>query len=251
MIKVVLADWSGYPACRKKTFSWVDPEDASNRIGYSIDCGISPLLQGFFSYKAGEEFSVVVVVSSSTGRDTSRLAEIEKMCNRYAFIDELFIKDNLNMDIGSYSLGYQYLLASQFSGDIIFLNTSCRPPRADNWLASYKKLFHSSPDIGLCGISINSAISPHVQSFFIYTSTDILSRCFSGSSLTKVPVCSSKEQLILDGEVWISQVVISNGFSLISSSFPDFVYSSKQLKWLQPEGDLRYMKDYIAIANQI
>jgi len=208
-------------------------------------------LQGFFSYKAGEEFSVVVVVSSSTGRDTSRLAEIEKMCNRYAFIDELFIKDNLNMDIGSYSLGYQYLLASQFSGDIIFLNTSCRPPRADNWLASYKKLFHSSPDIGLCGISINSAISPHVQSFFIYTSTDILSRCFSGSSLTKVPVCSSKEQLILDGEVWISQVVISNGFSLISSSFPDFVYSSKQSKWLQPEGDLRYMKDYIAIANQI
>jgi hypothetical protein len=251
MIKVVLADWCGYQAFRQKRFSWGDAEETGRKFSYQIECGIGPLLRGMSIFEGGVEFSVVVVMSLSDKAQLDRLRKVEKICGNYSFVHDFFVKDNENMDIGAYSLGYQYLIASQFSGDVVFLNSSARSPREVNWLLKYKNLFNSREDIGFCGVSMNDAIAPHVQSFFIYTSMSVLCRCFEGSGFTRVPLCTSKQQLIIDGEVWMSQCILNNGLALTSAMFPNFVYSIAQPSWMQPVGDLRYNQFYCENANQI
>lgn len=239
-VKIILNDFAGHPLYRKKHIF--------NTI---IDCGLGNLLENMEKYKAGVDFEVILVVNQCTADKRQTYVALKE---KYPFVKEALFRDNDGRDIGAYNEGYQYFKKTDYNGDVVFMNTSARGPYHDFWLLKYAYLFHKTMDIGLCGISLNSAppdrkdselFVPHVQTFFVYTSMRVLRDVFSdvlpGANLTL------KEDLIWGGEIKLSRRVLDKGYGICSKMFERFVYY-KGGKWTIPKGDIRW---YNPVFNQL
>lgn len=266
-VQVVLVEWMGYPLFRKK------------QIGSRfINCGLGKLLKNIQKYDAGIDFECSVIINQHSlpavnpliatlnrvpqfrpllinNVATNSCEKYQYLFKQYPFIQRTFFRENINQDIGAYDFFIDYLRQQGHRGDVLFVNSSVRGPETDGWLLKYKRLFEAEPDIGLCGISINSHIthsdnsfSPHVQSFFLYTSMDVLDRVFPHGFLSRATDLG-KVGLIEQGEINISQQVLKAGLGIRSSTFPEFIYRWGQ-PWTLPEGDIRFQEEYSRWANQ-
>lgn len=259
-VSIILVDWNGYKLRRKKN------------LGKNvIHCGLGKLLENINNVKSGVPFDLYLIINTNEedkprwydrylpaqgNRNTPRETYL-KLKEKYNFIEDVYFRDNVGMDIGAYNYGIELLKSNNSEGDVLFMNSSVRGPENENWLKNYQKLFNSSPETGLCGISLNShntnfherVFMPHLQSFFLYTSMDVIRKLFNngfpGSSIT-----SDKIGLIHEGEIGISQVVLDAGLGIVSSAFPEFNYQ-KGDEWTIPEGDIRYKKEFSEFANNI
>lgn len=241
-VKIILVDFSDYPLHRKKRL-----------FRYDIECGLGNLLENMTKFKAGVQFEVILVVNEK-GQEKR---VVYNSLKKYSFIEKIFFRDNTAFDFGAYNKGYQYLREIAYDGDIVFMNSSTRGPYNDYWLLKYSHLFHRRKNIGLCGISLNShtthlrnsVFRPHVQSFFMYTSMNVLMEIFNDSLPT--PNSDSKKlDIITYCEIEFSTKMLDGNYGICSKLFENFVYY-KGGKWRVPTGDLRGHLFYSQFANKI
>jgi hypothetical protein len=133
---------------------------------------------------------------------------------------------------------------------------------AQGWSTSVKTggqlgVQSGNPGTGMCGISMNShntslsegQFAPHIQSFFLYTSMQVLRDVFPNGLAPDAPSAfEGKNNLILHGEIGISQRVLAAGYSLSCKMFPESSYKAGD-PWTLPEGDLRITSEYREQAN--
>ena len=249
-VKIVLVDLMGYPLHREKDLA-----------GTVIRCGLGPLLENMEKFNAGIDFDVTLIIN------TVVYSEIEQemglyitLRDKYKFIDNIIVRNNVGRDFGAYNEGFKRLRESDYKGDVLFVNTSVRGPDHDYWLLKYAYMFKSHQNIGLCGISINSyanhlntgslAFKPHVQSFFLYTNMTVLTNVF-GENLPASGITSNVyNDYVTYGEIEFSQKIIESGYGICSKLFDHFIYF-KDAPWMVPLGDLRFDVGYGQFAHKI
>jgi len=229
VVAIILNDWLGYEPARVK------------RVGQTeLEVGAGRILSNVARYTAGIPFFVILVLndlqSSGRGGPTDPLADAARarwlaLARQFPFVRDVQFRPNVDFDIGAYEHGLQVLRRENFDGDVLFMNSSLRGPTSNEWLARYHGLFHETADMGLCGITLNAMKVqnglpelPHVQSFFMYSSTRVMQaafpeRLYQGSLKTKA-------EAIVRGEIAISQTVLRLGYALRCAAFPDFIYRS-------------------------
>lgn len=267
-MKIVLVEWAAYPLARNKL------------VGKQrVRCGLGRTLENMARWPAGLPFEVLLVInraepdtqhkgwwgsararlSQALRRDEARKVErrmdtYAALPRRYPFVRHVHFRDNQGQDFGAYDFGYRQLQSEGYDGDVLFMNSSVAGPHCSKWLAKYRELFLRHPNVGLCGISLNShdttqeegRFAPHVQSYFLYTNMQILKSAV-GPRLFEVDA-KDKLDVIEHGEIGISARVLEAGYGITSSSFPEFAYRKGE-PWSIPFGDLRYEPRYSVPAN--
>jgi hypothetical protein len=278
-VKVILVEWAAYPLYRNKV---VDQ--------HVVRCGLGRMLDGLKRHDPGLPIDVTVVINaagedghspsasdSSSGRPAAgglrrkfealmrrrrerelgqRMRAYRSLAEQYPFIEAVHFRDNEGQDFGAYDYGYQLLRRQGFQGDVLFMNSSVSGPHEHGWLLKYRDQFQRHPNVGLCGIGLNShntsdgsmPFAPHVQSYFLYTNMKVLEhavgpRLFDSEAPDKLDV-------IRLGEIGVSERVLAAGYSITSPSFPEFAYRLGDI-WSIPVGDLRYSRRFHAPVNTI
>lgn len=269
-MKIVLVEWAAYPLARNKI------------VGKQrVRCGLGRTLQNMARWPAGVPFEVLLIINRAEPetdrkgwlsgararleqllrRDEARKVErrmntYARLPQRYPFVRHVHFRDNHGQDFGAYDLGYRLLQREGYEGDVLFMNSSVAGPHRPMWLAKYREQFRRHPNVGLCGISLNShdttkddgRFAPHVQSYFLYTNMQILKRAV-GARLFEVDA-KDKLDVIEHGEIGISARVLDAGYGITSSSFPEFAYHKGE-PWAIPYGDPRYEGRPTVPANRM
>ena len=261
-VKIVLMEWAAYPPRRDKLVGsqWVR-------------CGLGRLIESMQRYEPGPTAEVIVVINGAPpapahGLWGSTMQHWEQRCisrrlrdyallpAKYSFVEAVCFRDNRGQDFGAYDFGYQLLRGQGHHGDVVFMNSSVAGPHDHGWLEKYRSQFYRHPNVGLCGIGLNShdtsreprSFAPHVQSYFLYTNMDVLEHAV-GARLFD---CDGEDKLdiIRHGEIGVSARVLDAGYGITSPAFPEFAYRAGH-RWSIPWGDLRYDPEPLAPPNTI
>jgi len=272
--QIILIEYREYPLERIK------------KIGEnSIECGLGLLLENIEKFDSGLNFEITLIVTGmhnpyyelclktarylryslfphKYSKDKINIYKEKKsiykhLKNKYSFITSLEFKDNIGLDIGAYNLGYQLLKNRSYNGDVIFMNSALSGPTENNWLIKYKRQFLKMPNIGLCGITMNALnhklvskpFSPHVQSFFLYSNMNILTKVFP-ENLPGSLIKNDRTAVIIQGEIGISQEILKAGYYITCISEPDFFYKNKE-KWAISYDEIRTKKQYYKFCNTL
>jgi lipopolysaccharide biosynthesis protein len=271
-VKIVLVEWAAYPLYRNKV---VD--------GRVVRCGLGRMLDSMRRHDPGLPVDVTVIINgagdaqAATGRDAQpglrgklqhlmekqrqlslarRMRAYTELTRKYPFIEAVHFRDNEGQDFGAYDYGYQLLQQQGHDGDVLFMNSSVSGPHEHGWLLKYRGQFRRHPNVGLCGIALNShdtsdgdgPFAPHVQSYFLYTNMKVLEHAI-GPRLFSADV-HDKLDVIRHGEIGVSERVLNAGYSITSSAFPEFAYRRGDA-WAIPWGDLRYSRRLRLPVNTI
>lgn len=275
-VKIILVEWAAYPLYRNK--------QVDNRV---VRCGLGRMLDGLRRFDPGLPVDVTVIINAAgdvAGSDSEpgssqppdglrgqlarlravqrefalarRLHAYSRLPEKYAFIEAVHFRDNKGQDFGAYDLGYQLLQRQGHRGDVLFMNSSVSGPHEHGWLLKYREQFCRHPNVGLCGIGLNShdtsdgdgPFAPHVQSYFLYTNMKVLEhaigpRLFDAEGRDKLDV-------IRNGEIGVSERVLDAGYSITSPVFPEFAYRRGDA-WSIPWGDWRYSRRHRLPVNTI
>jgi hypothetical protein len=256
-VQVILATWAGYPLERVKTLS----------AGWH--CGVRPVLENMRRCASGVPFNLILVVNAASEEQKSVYRHLKQ---EFAFVRKVVFRSNVGFDFGAYDEGYRLLKSERYSGDVVFMNCACNGPKKDGWLLAYWRIFHAKgQNVGAVGAStfayagqhvpagirrrirkmkklpilgkayakyaLKGYFSPHLQSYFIYTSMAVLADAFP-DTLPGANVVGDKVQLITEGEVGLSQALLEAGYSLSCIQFDDYYYR-KGDKWRVYPGNLR------------
>jgi hypothetical protein len=276
-VKIVLVEWAAYPPQRDKL------------VGHQmVRCGLGRTLENMQRHSPGMPANLLVVINAAADGDgdtelprgkwtgrlhrllrlhrqrqlQQRLRAYARLPRKYPFIDTVRFRSNHGQDFGAYDFGYQLLQRQGYDGEVLFMNSSVAGPHRDGWLLEYRRQFRRHPQVGLCGIGLNShdtsrepsPFAPHVQSYFLYTSMRVLKdavgeRLFDRHERVD-PEQQDKLEIIQHGEIGVSARVLDAGYSITSPRFPEFAYRRGHA-WSIPRGDLRYSPRYAVPANTI
>lgn len=267
-VKIILMEWAAYPPQRDKI------------VGkQKVRCGLARILEGMRRYDAGLPHDVIVVINAAGStvsqgdgagvvrrwkerreqqRITERLHRYSELPHQYRFVQTVCFRDNRGQDFGAYDFGYQLLQGQGHQGDVLFMNSSVAGPHEHGWLAKYREQFYRHPNVGLCGIALNShntshepsEFAPHVQSYFLYTNMSVLKNSVGERLLGAEAHGGDKLDIIRQGEIGVSQRVLEAGYGITSAAFPEFAYRNGDA-WSIPTGDLRYSRQHQLPANTI
>jgi len=230
---VCIHDWAGYDLIRKKGF----------KNGKVIECGLSYQIDRFENYKGEKSIEYLVTIS-----DFDKYPK-----EKYKGLNVKAVS-NTGFDFSGYAHFVENLPNENCY--VLLMNTSIEKTQTD-FIDDYIAYMESNPSIGLLGISystkkfqtlIRNNFEPHVQSFFLLSTSDILKQVskynngFPGKSI------DHKRLLIREGEIKISSIIKRMGYSLaiIDEKGKSFIFptsTNKYLKyemWKMPNGDYRY-----------
>jgi len=200
-IEVCIHEWGGYDSTRIKQI----------KNSPQFNCGLRYQLTRFKFHSNNYFFKLTLTIS-----DIHLFNEkIDKSVN-------ILSVSNRGMDFSGFSTFYN-TLNFQENKYVILTNSSVNAIQND-FIDGYINYLESNPTVGLLGISYNTKIyqslifnnfNPHIQSFFLMTTTDILrelvninKNIFPGVGIT------NKRLLIRDGEVKFSQLILDLGYEL-------------------------------------
>ena len=257
-LQVILVENAAHPLYRN--------EEVNGKI---IRCGLGRMLEGMDRYDPGVDIEVLLVINEASPtvspsaersgplqrwaarrrrrRGERRRDMYTRLPRRYPFIGGVFFRDDRGGALGAYDFGYQLLARRGYRGDVSFMSSSVVGPCEHGWLLKYRGQFRRHPNVGLCGIGLNShdtsagdgPFAPHVQAYFMYTNMQVLSGAL-GPRLLNADVRDELD-LIRRGEIALSQRVLDAGYSITSPAFPSFAYRRGD-RWAIPCGDLRYCR---------
>jgi hypothetical protein len=244
-IKVCIHEWGGYNEERIKKVRDIKPfscglkhqikrfEDASNSLFVDLTITISDFQ--LFNYNFDKKYKILSV--SNTG-----------------------------MDFSGYNAFYQNI-KNEDNKFVVLTNSSVNSFQS-TFLDRYIQYLENNPTVGLLGVSYNTSIrqsficnnfNPHLQSFFLLTTIDVLNEVVSFNK--GFPGCniSNKRLLIRKGEVALSNIVMNLGYDLacVLENGDVFKFNKNcksdngRLSWEFPFGDYRYLVDKPNAINPI
>lgn len=236
-VLICIHEWAGYESKRTK------------KIGNAInefECGLAYQLSRFSSYKGKYKLHVTLTIS-----------EREKYNYQLPENINLIDVSNKGYDFAGYAEYYRRNIENSTNNRYVILTNTSVEKTIQPFLDDFIKIFKKDESIGLLGISYNTKIfqtiirnnfNPHIESFFIMTTSDILKQVvkknrdrFPGDGITH------KLLLIRKGEVKLSSIVLELGYKLAVILDDGNLYTfGKRNKfdngyatWRLPHGDYR------------
>lgn len=234
VVWVNIHEWGGYSLVRRKKVS-VIPE---------FQCGLKFQLQRFSRLR--EEGKVVLGVTLS---EESRCRDKNYICSQTDYYQAV---SNDGMDFSGYSSFYNFI-KDRPNAYVILTNSSVNSLQ-DDFLDGYVRYMEQHPEVGILGTSystkccqslIRNNFTPHLQSFFLMTTIDVLKEIvalnkgrFPGARITH------KLLLIRKGEIGLSLLALKLGYSLavVRENGEVFRFWKKGIYysgWSLPFGDMR------------
>lgn len=192
-----------------------------------IHCGVGNFLDNI--KKFGTPLEIILIVNSAKAEEPYEALQV----SHPAIKKIIFRNDNIGFDFGAWAKGYEYLKNKGYEGELILMNSSVTGPHSSDWLECIREKFYRRSNVGLVGIAINWfntlsgrvsdwTFSPHVQSYFLFTKTEIIDKAIEqNKGFFPGMQCTSKSDLILKGEIHLSKLVLDLGYS-ITCIWPGF-----------------------------
>lgn len=230
-VYVCIHEWGGYSLQRNKQM----------KNGNIFACGLEGQLNRYEQYRKDKVVDLTVTMSD---------IELSKDINYIKTKTDHFIAvSNRGMDFNGYYAFYQKI-KEQPNAYIILSNSSVNSTQTD-FLKGYMTYLDNNPDIGLLGISYSTKVyqtlirnnfTPHIQSFFILTTIDVLNNIVKANNEIFPGVgITDKRLLIRKGEIALSQIALKLGYNL-AIIMPDtgipFKFTAKT-QWNNLLGDIR------------
>lgn len=230
-VRVVVHEWGGYDLLREKTI----------KNGATFSCGLGPQLDRFAG-RQGVELTVTI-------SDTDRHKNLDYVRSRAAVVEV----DNVGMDFSGYAALYERI--KELPNSYVVLTNSSVNALQEEFLDGYIDYMERNPQVGMLGVSyctkvvqtlVRKNFTPHLQSFFLLTTTDVLRQVveknhgqFPGEGI------DHKLWLIRRGEIRLSRLVQQLGYALavvdLRNGKP---YRFDRYKhWKLPKGDIRQQID--------
>lgn len=157
-------------------------------------------------------------------------------------LKKLIFKPNQGRDFSSYEVLSQFVMQSRSDGDyVLFQNRSACGPYLDGWFKRYVEVYSRDESVALCGSTINFLDHPdrssrndlpHVQTYAFLTQVCHLKRLpkdFPGAKETE------RLNIILNGEIGLSQYFLGLGFSINCLEWPDLVVKKGDLAFVSAD----------------
>lgn len=232
-IDVVVHEWGGYNLERVKAIRNIP----------TFSCGLRYQVERFLSYKGSREINLNVTISDN------------EMFQHFDFLEQHGVVphfvENVGMDFSGYSYLYKHRAVDQ--NRYVILTNSSVNAMGDEFIDDYVDYMEQNKDVGIMGVScctksfqtlIRNNFNPHIQSFFILTTSGVLEEIvrenggvFPGEGVTH------KLLLIREGELRLSQLALNLGYSLAvvreSGDVYKFNSGTTYKEWSIPMGDLR------------
>jgi len=203
-ILVCIHEWGGYKLDRKK----------NHKNGKSFNCGLSSQIKRFSNSLNDNNLEVTVSMSNSEkSNDVNYLKSIT---------DNFLIVPNTSFDFSGYSEYYD-LIKNKENSYVILSNSSVNEIQTE-FLDGYIKYMENNPDVAILGTSystkcyqslIRNNFRPHLQSFFLLTTIDVL-RSIVNANNNKFPGYGITHKLLLirEGEIKLSEIPLKLGYAL-------------------------------------
>lgn len=242
-VYIGIHEWGGYELTRSKQIKNIKP----------FTCGLYYQLERFKLMNNSIDKFVGVTLS-----DAFRYSQKDYLSSNS---DAWFEVDNLGFDFSGYS--YFHKEISKVDNAYVLLTNSSVNSSLDEFISGYIDYLENNLDVGILGISacsimqqslIRNNFRPHIQSFFLLTTIDVLNQIVKANK-NKFPGdgIDHKLYLIREGEIKISELALNLGYSLAvvleSGKVFKFNKTDKTKTCFQqwknlPKGDMRvYMKE--------
>ena len=235
LVSVCIHDWAGYDTKRTKYL----------KNGKSFLCGLDFQVDRFKSQMTKYKLNIFITISDNN-----------KFNKNYNYPYPIKYVSNIGMDFSGYSDFYNNLKDKE--NQYIILTNSSVNFKQNNFLDDYIRYFEKNKNIGMLGISYNSKkyqtlirnnFTPHLQTFFLLTTLDILNEVVKRNN-NKFPGTGivDKRLLIVDGEILLSNIVLELGYQLAcvledGSVYAFDIFCKNNLgnkSWKIKDGDYRY-----------
>ena len=229
-VSVGIHEWGGYKPVRVKNI----------KNGTSFQCGLLGQLQRFSKHN-----NVDLIVTLS---DSERFLYFDVV---YEYTNRVVKVSNKGFDFSGYDALYQSI-KDQPNRYVILTNSSIHSSQ-DDFLNGYIDYMEQNPDVGMLGVSyctrmwqtfVRNNFTPHLQSFFLLTTTQVLNEVVTLNN-GKFPGVGIDHKLLLirQGEIKLSRLVQKAGYRLavvnpqdgIPFKFTDYRH------WKLPKGDIRQL----------
>ncbi|WP_455669722.1 hypothetical protein [Phocaeicola sp.] len=230
-VYVCIHEWGGYPLIREKEL----------KNGCRFICGLAGQLNRFEEYRRRGLVSLTLTMS-----DSEMFKDLDLVKEKVDFFLEV---SNIGMDFSGYSAFYEQI-KSKNNAYVILSNTSVDIHQY-SFLDGYIDYMENNLDVAALGISYSTKMyqtvildnfNPHIQSFFILTTIEILNNIVKANRGI-FPGCKSinKRLLIRDGEIKLSTIILDLGYNIaIVDPITNMPFKFKNLRqWDKPLGDLR------------
>lgn len=228
-IYVEIHEWGGYQLKRIKCV---------NRIP-KFECGLKYQLDRFNNYQG--KYKVNLTITMSDPELHNNINQIVHNC------DNFIVTDNRGKDFSGYSTFYESI-KNKNNAYVILSNTSVSNYICP-FLEDYIDYMNENLDVGMMGISYNSRcyqslryknFTPHLQSFFLLTTIDVLNEVVSFNKSFPGSNIDNKLLLIREGEIKLSQIVLSLGYKLaVVTTYGVVKFNNDRQKWNLKYGDSR------------
>lgn len=245
-LHVVVHEWGGYELIRSKSI----------KNGVTFECGLEFQLNRFSNYKGNLDIDFTITISDFNMH--SGINRIRKKC------DNIIEVSNEGMDFSGYSTFYEKIKSNK-NAYVILSNSSVNSSQ-DNFIDNYINYMQKNPDVGILGVSyctkivqsfVKNNFTPHLQSFFLLTTIDVLNEIVKSNN-NKFPGAGVSHKLLLirNGEIKISQIAMKLGYN-ISVVLPtgdvykfgkNNFFDNGFRRWNTIKGDIR---QYINEPNKI
>lgn len=203
IVQVCVHEWGGYSLVRQKNVETVQ-----------FECGIKYQIERFCPYRSNGKVNLTITMSDAEKH--SNIDWIKENCDNFITVS------NIGMDFNGYRAFWKKI-KDQPNCYVILTNSSVEKTQCD-FLDGYLKYMEDNPDVGMLGISYSTKMyhtlvrynfTPHIQSFFILTTTDILNQIVMYNK-SKFPGADAdyKRLLIREGEIQFSLITAKLGYRL-------------------------------------
>lgn len=214
---VCIHEWGGYEGKRKKKIKKIE----------EFECGLDYQLERFQKYNGEYELDLTVTLSDSH--------LLKKRIESVKIIDV----SNIGMDFSGYEMFYESI-KNEDNQYIILTNSSVNKLQFE-FIDDYVDFFKSDSSIGMMGISYNTKMyqslirnnfNPHLQSFFLLTTTEVLKEVVSFNRTFPGKDIDYKLALIKYGEIKLSRIIMDLDYKLccVLDNGKPFLFDKKSFK---------------------
>ena len=250
IVKVLIHEWGGYAPIRTKQIK--------NKTIFT--CGLEYQLMRFLNYKGNYKIELTVSLS-----DIEKYKYAEQLNDK---VKHILPVSNMGYDFSGYSSFLKNIKGDEDSY-IILANTSVNAIQT-NFIDDYIEYMNKNLDVGILGVSYSTKcfqslipynFHPHLQSFFLLTTKNVLDEIVEANG-GKFPGVGIMYKLLLirEGEIKLSEEALKLGYALgvVLENGSVFKFKKENIfyngyhkwKYLQ-KGDMRQYVNNPNVINEL